>query len=59
MSVSFAIPAAARASGIGEDRIRQAIKDGDLIAYYIGVKAIIRAADLDEWITTLPTVAHR
>lgn len=59
MSISYAIPDAAKATGIGQGRIRQAIKDGDLIAYYVGVKAIVRADDLNEWITTLPTEPQR
>lgn len=59
MNISYAIPAASRATDIGQDRIRAAIKDGDLVAHYVGVKAIIRAADLDEWITRLPTEPQR
>lgn len=59
MSIAFTIPKAAIASGVGQDTIRAAIKNGDLVAHYVGVKAVVRAADLDEWITTLPTEAER
>jgi excisionase family DNA binding protein len=55
MSVSFSIPKAAAATGIGHQTIRDAINEGELIAHYVGVKAVIRAVDLDEWIASLPT----
>jgi hypothetical protein len=46
---------AVRASGIGETTIKAAIRQGDLIAHYVGSKLVIRAVDLDRWIETLPT----
>lgn len=55
MNVAYTIETASKASHIGQDRIREAIRLGDLIAHYVGTKAIIRAADLDDWIETLPT----
>lgn len=53
--IAYTIKAASVATHIGQDVIRAAIRCGDLTAHYIGVKAIIRGADLDEWIETLPT----
>lgn len=54
-AVSYNMAGAITASGIGETTIKRAIADGDLIAHYVGTKTIIRAADLDEWIASLPT----
>lgn len=54
-AVSYNMAGAVAASGVGETTIKKAIADGDLIAHYVGVKTVIRAADLDEWIESLPT----
>lgn len=55
MTIAHTIESAARATHIGQDRIREAINLGNLVAHYVGTKAILRPADLDEWIKTLPT----
>jgi hypothetical protein len=54
-AVSYNMAGAIAATGIGETSIKAAITNGDLIAHYVGVKLVIRAADLDEWIQSLPT----
>lgn len=57
-AVSYSMPGAAAASGISEATLTKAIADGELIAHYVGVKGgkrIIRAADLDEYVLSLPT----
>lgn len=54
-AVSYNMSGAVAATGIGETTIKNAIASGDLIAHYVGVKTVIRAADLDEWIQSLPT----
>jgi hypothetical protein len=54
-AVSYNMAGAIAATGIGETTIKTAIANGDLIAHYVGVKLVIRAADLDEWIQALPT----
>lgn len=54
-AVSYNMAGAVGATGIGETTIKAAIASGDLIAHYVGVKTVIRAADLDEWIQSLPT----
>lgn len=53
--IAFTIESGAKATHIGQDRIREAIKTRDLVAHYVGNKAIILADDLREWIETLPT----
>lgn len=54
-AVSYNMAGAVAASGIGESTIKAAIRDNDLIAHYVGNKLVIRAADLDDWIQSLPT----
>lgn len=54
-SVAYTLGEAAVATSISEDKIRAACERLDLASYFVGVKRIIRAADLDEWIQTLPT----
>lgn len=54
-AVSFDLPAAAVATGISESRIKEAQKAGELVAHYNGARPIYRAADLDEWVQSLPT----
>lgn len=53
---------AAEASGVSKTTIREALADGALVAHYVGGRAskpVIRAADLDEWIESLPTERGR
>lgn len=54
-AVSYNVAGAVEASGIGETTLREALRAGDLIAHYVGVKPVILAADLAEWIASLPT----
>lgn len=54
-AVSYNMAGAVAATGVGETTLTAAIRDGDLIAHYVGRKIVIRAADLDEWIGSLPT----
>lgn len=58
-AVSYRVSDAVKATGIGEGFIRKAIRDGDLIAHYIGTKPVVRSVDLDEWIESLPTEPSR
>lgn len=53
--ISFTIPNATKATGIGRDRIIAACDSGDLACHWNGSKRVIRAVDLDEWIQSLPT----
>lgn len=54
-AVSYNMAGAIAATGIGETTIKAAIRDNELIAHYVGNKLVIRAADLDDWIQSLPT----
>lgn len=54
-AVSYNTAGAVVASGIGETTIKTAIAKDELIAHYVGNKLVIRAVDLDEWISSLPT----
>lgn len=46
---------AAEACGVGVTTIDEAVRSGELIVHYVGTKPIFRAADLDEWVRSLPT----
>jgi excisionase family DNA binding protein len=54
-AISYTVPNAAKATGIGRGRIIRACDEGDLPCHWNGTNRIIRAADLDEWIQSLPT----
>lgn len=54
-AVSYKMAGAVAATGIGETNIKKAIADGELVAHYVGRKLVIHAADLDEWVRSLPT----
>lgn len=54
-AISYTVPNAAKATGIGQKRIITACDDGDLACHWNGPNRVIRAADLDEWIQSLPT----
>lgn len=56
--VSYDLARAAAAVGLSERTLRDAIATGDLIAHYLGRKPLIRRADLDAWIESLPTERH-
>ncbi|MDI6912197.1 helix-turn-helix domain-containing protein [Nocardioides sp.] len=58
-AVSYGMAGAVAASGIGETSIKRAIADGELVGHYLGRKIVIRAADLDEWVQSLPTESPR
>jgi hypothetical protein len=53
--VAYDMKGAVEATSIGETRIKEALGRGDLIGHYNGSKLVIRAADLDDWIQSLPT----
>lgn len=53
--ISATLTTAAKSSAIGEKVLREACDSGELPCHWVGNKRIIRAADLDEWVTTLPT----
>lgn len=54
-AVSYNTAGAVAATGIGETTIKQAVARDELVAHYVGNKLVFRAADLDDWIQSLPT----
>ena len=54
-AISYTVPEAAHAVGCGETKIRDAIKAGELTPRYTGSKPVLLAADLLEWVASLPT----
>lgn len=54
-AVSYNMAGAVAASGVGETTLKTAIAKDELVAHYVGTKLVIRAADLDDWIRSLPT----
>lgn len=60
--ISASLSRAAEAADVSESTIKTAIADGSLTAHYVGArssKPVIRAADLDEWVQSLPTSSGR
>lgn len=56
--VAYTIAEAAEATGISATTIHEAIRDGSLVANFVGTKAskpVLRAVELDRWIASLPT----
>lgn len=54
-AVSYTVPNAAKASGVGQKKIIAACDSDELPCHWNGPIRIIRAVDLDEWIQTFPT----
>ncbi len=54
-AVSYNLPEAALAVGVGETKIRDAIKAGRLTSHYIDSRQVVTAGDLAEWVETQPT----
>lgn len=54
-AVAYSVEGAAKATSIGETRIKEAAKRGDLVVHYNGNRPVILATDLVEWIETMPT----
>jgi excisionase family DNA binding protein len=54
--VAFSPEEATQVTSIGLDTIRAAIRSGRLRAHAIGRRHIVRRADLEAWLETLPRV---
>ena len=62
MTIAYTIEGAAAATPLGKDRIREAIRTGDLVVHYhpdSGDRPLILADDLRDWIRSLPTTKPR
>lgn len=54
-AISYNLPEAALAVGVGETKVREAIKAGALTSHYVSSKQVVMADDLDAWVRGLPT----
>jgi hypothetical protein len=54
-AVSYDMNGAAAASGVSKATLTKAIAADELVVHYVGSKRVVRAADLDDWIRSLPT----
>lgn len=54
-AVSYSVAGAAKATSIGETRIKEAMSRGDLVCHYNGNRPVILATDLVDWIESMPT----
>ena len=57
-TIAYTIEGAAAATPLGKDRIREAIRTGDLTVHYhpdSGDRPMILDTELREWIASLPT----
>lgn len=57
--VSLTRAEAAEVVGVSEATLRRAIDRGDLVARFSGRKTLIRPADLEAWVESLPTEGPR
>lgn len=55
-ALAFSVQTAATRSGISRSKIYEAIRDGKLIAVKFGRSTLIREADLQDFLASLPTV---
>jgi excisionase family DNA binding protein len=53
--LAYTLTDAAAAVGLSERTLRDAIGEGSLTAHYSGRKPLIRPADLEAWLESLPT----
>ena len=52
--IAYTIPAAVRASGLARTRLYDLIEKGDVAAFKIGRRTMIRADSLQAFLATLP-----
>jgi hypothetical protein len=56
--LAFTFEEAAAATGYGKTVIKLAVRDGDITASYANSKPVIRRAELDRWLESLPSEAR-
>jgi excisionase family DNA binding protein len=54
VKLAFTYDEAAAATGAGRRALQDAVRDGHLVASYVGTKPLIAAEELDRWLKTLP-----
>lgn len=57
--LAYDIAGAAEATSYSQTTIREAIKNGELVARYRNSKPVVLAEDLDEWLKDAPTQPRR
>jgi len=57
--LAYSLEEATEATGYSLDTIRKAIRNKDLTVRYANRKPVILAAELTDWLTSLPTEAPR
>lgn len=53
--IALTIPEAAKAVGVGVTTLREAIRNGDLIAHYPTSRPVVLRSELEEWLKSTPT----
>lgn len=54
-AVSHSYRRAALVADVSETLIREAVNRGDLAVHYVNTKPVIRHAELDAWVESLPS----
>jgi excisionase family DNA binding protein len=57
--ISYSVPEAAKAAGIGLTKLREEIRSQRLVARKLGKRTLINVDDLNAWAANLPRVAVR
>lgn len=57
--IGYTVPQAAAQVGLSERTIRDAIKDNYLPVRYLGIKALVKHQDLEDWFDKLPSESPR
>ena len=52
--IAYTFEQAAEQCGYSVRTLKQAVADGNLLARYANTKGVIRHADLDDWLDSLP-----
>lgn len=59
MKLAYTLDEAAAASGVSRTTINEALAKGSLVATYPTSRPVILAADLQDWLDTLPNEAPK
>lgn len=57
--LAYTYDEAAEATGYSVRTIKEAVARGDILARYANSKPVIQAAELEAWLSSLPTVSPR
>lgn len=59
MKLAYTYDEAAAATGAGRRALQDAVRDGNLVASYVGTKPLIPADELERWLKSLPHEPQR